>query len=284
VRRVLITGVRGKTGAALAAVLAAQRDVEVLGGSSDPARVEIDGVHPTTFSWSDREGWPAAVDRIDAIYVVRPDRADAPELIDELLDLTPQQAHVVLLSELDRDYFAPDDWAPRTERAVRNSGRTWTMLRPGWFMQVFTDPRFLRDDLLERGRLAFPGGGQAVSWIDARDIADVAAHALLEDGHRGAVYELTGPEALSLPRTAELLAAGLGRPVEYVQLSIADALSGTDGFDRRNDEGAYDRIRLGMNSLVTDTVERVTGKAARTFGEFVAGRLSPVTGDRAAVR
>src|SRR3712207_345217 len=57
--RILITGVRGKTGAPLADRLARGGEVEVLGGSSDPSRVTIDGVRPTVFSWDDRSGWPA---------------------------------------------------------------------------------------------------------------------------------------------------------------------------------------------------------------------------------
>lgn len=48
--RVLVTGVRGKTGVPLAQLLAARPGVEVLGGSSDPATVTLDGVQPTAFS------------------------------------------------------------------------------------------------------------------------------------------------------------------------------------------------------------------------------------------
>ena len=83
--RILITGVRGKTGATLAELLAARPDVEVLGGSSDPSTVTTDGVRPVAFSWDEPAGWPAATDGIDAVYVVRPDRRDAPERIAKLV-------------------------------------------------------------------------------------------------------------------------------------------------------------------------------------------------------
>ena len=177
--RVLVTGVRGKTGAPLAESLVARRGVEVLGGSSDPSTVRIDGVHPTAFSWDEPSGWAAATDGIAAVYVVRPDRADAPELIDALLTETSPRTRVVLLSEKDADYAGPNGWAPRAERAVRDSGRTWTILRPSWFMQVFTDPRFYRDQIAGTGELPFPSDGARVAWIDARDIAAVAERALL---------------------------------------------------------------------------------------------------------
>ncbi len=54
--RVLVTGVRGRTGLPLAELLAARPDVEVLGGSSDPAPVAVGGVRPTAFSWDDPAG------------------------------------------------------------------------------------------------------------------------------------------------------------------------------------------------------------------------------------
>ena len=56
--RILITGVRGKTGAPLAERLSRRDDVDVLGGSSDPSTVTIDGIRPTAFSWDDPSGWP----------------------------------------------------------------------------------------------------------------------------------------------------------------------------------------------------------------------------------
>lgn len=268
-QRTLITGVRGKTGAPLARLLGGH-DAEVLGGTTDPDRLDADGIQPIRFDWTDTSTWHAATEGVDSVFIVRPDREEAPHWIAELVDLTPEHTHVVLLSELDRGYFPHDAWALRTERVVRESGRTWTIVRPNWFMQVFTDPRFYLDDLRDDGRLALPSGGQPVSWIDARDIAAVAAAALVDPEHRGRTLEITGPEALSLPRTAELLAGALARPVEHVELSMDEALAGSEGFARDNDRGAFERIQLGSAAVVTDTVMQVTGRPARTFEQFLA--------------
>ena len=268
--RILVTGVRGTTGVALAELLVARPGVEVLGGSSTPATVALDGVRPTAFSWDDPSGWPAATDGVDAVYVVRPDRADAPELVGALLDRTPARAHVVLLSEQAADAVGPGGWAPRTERAVRDSGRSWTILRPSWFMQVLTDPRYYRDPLVDAGELPFASGGAGLAWIDARDIAAVADRALLEGGHAGRVYELSGPEALSLPRTAELLAGATGRPIVHRETTIEEVVAGTEGFERDLTALTFERVRAGVFAVVTDTVERVTGRPARTLEAFLA--------------
>jgi uncharacterized protein YbjT (DUF2867 family) len=278
VTHVLITGVRAKTGAPLAHLLADERDVHVRGGSTDPASVDMPGVTPVRFSWDDPTSWASAADGVDAMFVVRPDRPDAPRLISELIAGTPPHTHVVLLSELDGGYFGPDDWAPRVERAVLESGRTWTILRPGWFSQVFADERFMLDDI-RSGTLPFPSGGQRIAWVDARDIAAVAARALLDPALRARTLDITGPEALTLAETASVLAAALGRPVEYVDLPMEQALVRREGFDRENDFGAYDRIRRGMVAVVDGTVQEVLGRPARTFAQFAtdtfAGSSTP---------
>lgn len=269
-RRVLVTGVRGKTGLPLAGLLLDRPGVEVLGGSSSPAAVTIEGVRPTAFSWDEPSGWAAASRGVDAVYVVRPDRPDAPELIGALLAETDPRTRVVLLSEQDADYVAPDGWALRCERAVRSSDRAWAILRPSWFMQVFTDPRFYRARILEGGDLPFPTGGHPVAWVDAGDIAAVAAHALLDDGDSGRIHEITGPEALSPDRTGELLSGATGRPVAFRESEVEEALEGLEGFERDLIALTFERLQAGSFSVVTDTVERVTGRSPRGLAAFLA--------------
>src|SRR5918998_2201468 len=269
--RILVTGVRGKTGVALAELLAARPGVEVRGGSSDPAAVSVRGVRPTAFSWDDPSGWAAATDGVDAVYVVRPERADAPDLVAALLAETPRDARIVLLSAQDADSYAPGSWTLRVEQAVRESGHAWTVLRPSVFTQVFTDPRYYGDEIAQHGRLPFPGGGAGVAWIDARDIAAVAERALLDEGHDGRIYELTGPEAITLPRTADVLSHALGRPVSHVEITIADAVAEIpEGFERDEFVWTFERLHDGVFSGVTDAVEHVTGRPARTLASFLA--------------
>ena len=268
--RVLVTGVRGKTGVPLAQLLAARRGVDVLGGSSDPTSVTLEGVQPTAFSWDDTSTWVAATDGVDAVYVVRPDRADAPELIDALLTVLSVEARVVLLSERDADSVGPDGWAVRTELVVRRSGRQWTVLRPSWFMQVLTDERFFLGRLVEEGELAFSSGGASLAWIDARDIAAVAERSLLDDGHEGQVYELSGPESLTPAQVAEQLSTAAGYRVTHREITIDEALEDLRGFERDLTLWTFERVHAGRFAPVTDTVERLTGRPARALETFLA--------------
>jgi len=72
------------------------------------------------------------------------------------------------------------------------------------------------------------------------------------------VYELTGPESLSLPRVAELLSQAVGHPVE-------EAVAGTTGFDGDLFALTFERVRAGSFAPVTDTLEQVTRRPARTL-------------------
>lgn len=270
VTRVLVTDVRGKTGAPLAQLLVARPGVDVRGGSSDPAKVTIDGVQPTAFSWDDASTWAAATDGVAAVYVVRPDRADAPELIGALLTELPAKTRVVLLSERDADFMGSQGWAVRTEQVVRSSGRPWTILRPSWFMQVLTDERFYLGPVVEEGELAFSSGGASLAWIDARDIATVAERALLDDGHEGQVYELTGPESLTLPQVAGQLSTAAGHHVTHREITIDEALEALSGFERDLTLWTFERVHAGSFTPVTDTVERIAGHPARTLEAFLA--------------
>lgn len=266
--RVLITGARGKTGEPLARSLAARDDVQVRAGSSRPDAVAIDGVRPTAFDWDDRSTWTPAVHGVDAVYLVRPDREDAPELLAALLADVPDAARVVLLSEWDAGALGADSWAMRIEDLVSASRHPSTIVRPSWFMQVLSDQRFYRDAVLVDGVLPFAAAGAEVAWIDARDIAAVVEQALLDGTYADRTLEITGPEALSLPRTAEVLAEGLRRPVEHLEVTIDEAVEGLLGFEREELRWTLERVRRGGFAGVTDTVEQVTGRPARPLSDF----------------
>ncbi|MFI9502853.1 SDR family oxidoreductase [Nocardia sp. NPDC052566] len=109
------------------------------------------------------------------------------------------------------------------ERAIEESGLAWTFLRPaGFYSNTFAWVESVRG----ARTVAAPFGDIGLPSVDPADIAAVAAAALREDGHAGRVYTLTGP-ALSTPRAqAEALGAALESPVQFVELTRAQAFSG----------------------------------------------------------
>ena len=161
-------------------------------------------------------------------------------------------------------------WHGVIERRNDESGIPRTHLWPNAFMQNF---RRFAPLIRERGEFYAPLGDARVSLVEIDDVAAVTVAALVEDGHEGETYEITGPEAVSYAECAAILSEELGRQVRYVSVSdeearaalveagigpeAAQALVEIDGL-----------FREGFGAPVTDVVERVTGRSARDFRTF----------------
>jgi uncharacterized protein YbjT (DUF2867 family) len=126
-------------------------------------------------------------------------------------------------------------------------------------------------------------GEARISMADTRDIAAVAAKVLTEPGHEGNAYDVTGPEALSYHDVADKLSAAMGKPITYADVP-ADAVRGTPlgfGLGQRL-AGAlvdlYEDYRRsgadGYAAQVTDTVERLTSRPARSLDQLLAEQPS----------
>ncbi len=157
-----------------------------------------------------------------------------------------------------------------SEDALRESGLAWTILRPHAFFSNALRwlPQLREGDVI---REAFPG--VAASAIDPADIAAVAAAALTHDEHAGQTYRLTGPEPLRIADRVRILAEALERPLRFEPFSDEEAraeMSKTmppeyvDAFMAFYVDGTLDE------SAVLPTVERVTGRAPRTFAAWAA--------------
>ncbi len=98
------------------------------------------------------------------------------------------------------------------ERAVRESGLEWTILRPNRFFQ---NDLAMRDVIVRNAVYPQPIGDLGVTRVDVRDVADAAAMALTGQGHTGQVYTLHGPRAWTGEDTARVYSEELGRTVRY---------------------------------------------------------------------
>ena len=109
--------------------------------------------------------------------------------------------------------------------------------------------------------------------MEIEDVAAVTVAALVEDGHEGETYEITGPEAISYAECAAILSEELGKPVRYVSVSDDEARRalGAAGIGPKAAHALVEidgLFREGFGAPVTDVVERVTGRAPRDFRTF----------------
>jgi uncharacterized protein YbjT (DUF2867 family) len=117
-------------------------------------------------------------------------------------------------------------------------------------------------------RDAYPDAANAPIGMD--DIAAVAAVALLEEGHVGKAYELTGPESITRAAMVRCIGAALGRDIPYVELPREEAVE-----ELAKVMGEYaDWYLEGKAALVEHpqqavaTVAQVAGQPATTFAQW----------------
>jgi uncharacterized protein YbjT (DUF2867 family) len=156
------------------------------------------------------------------------------------------------------------------EDVLRESGLDWAILRPGGFA---SNALWWAESVRARHVVEAPFGDTGVPVIDPADIAEVAAACLLDDRHTGEVYELTGPEVITPRGQTAAIAAGLGSPVRFHELTRAEAKAGMTR--SMPGELADDTLDiLGSPSpaelRVSPDVERVLGRPPRSFADWVA--------------
>lgn len=160
------------------------------------------------------------------------------------------------------------------EDAVERSGLEWTMLRPGNFASN-TLP--WAETVRARRVVTAPFGDTPLPAVDPADIAEVAAVALREPGHGGAVYTLTGPEPISPRQQAAAIGSALGEPVRFVEQSRAQARTQMLGYMPEPVVAATLGV-LGAPSdaeqRVSPDVGRVLGRPPRAFSDWVGRNIA----------
>jgi NAD(P)H dehydrogenase (quinone) len=177
---------------------------------------------------------------------------------------------------LGRDHF-------HTEEYIRSTGIPFTFLRMNLYMDKA--PLHVSDDYVIRG----PAGNGRVAWVTRDDIADVAVAVLTKDGHSGSTYDVTGPEALTMSETAEILSSVTGKKISYEAQTpheartlrnssrldkwVAErkALTGKDIHEYELEVwiSHYMQIATGEASIVSDTVPRLTGHEAKSLSDYL---------------
>jgi uncharacterized protein YbjT (DUF2867 family) len=155
------------------------------------------------------------------------------------------------------------------ESRIQASGCEFTFLRPGMFasntLHYWWGP-------------SIRAGADVIRWpcieapsapIDDRDIAAVAVRALLDEGHSGAEYVLTGPESLTLAQQMSIIGDAIGRPLRLEEIGTGEARRELLAFfpsphivNMLIDAWT---AAMGQPAFTTNAVAEITCSPARTF-------------------
>ncbi|MGY1667106.1 NmrA family NAD(P)-binding protein [Geodermatophilus sp. SYSU D00696] len=284
---VLVAGATGTVGGEVVRRLAAL-GADVRAGARDPERAAAAlpaGVPAVRLDLEDAGSWPAALDGVEALFLLRPPDVARVERLQPFLDAVVAAGvrRVVVLSvqAAGRNPLLPHR---ALEKRVEATGLAWTHLRPANFYQNLLTVH--REEIRDRSRISVPAGNGRTAHVDVRDLAEVAAAALTGPGHEGRAYELTAREAPTFAEIAATLSAVLGRPVVYPHPGVV-------AFAREKlGEGTppgmvlvmtllFSTSRLGLAARTTGDLARLLGRDPTTLRQFVedhADAWRPETG------
>src|SRR5258708_5129107 len=165
-------------------------------------------------------------------------------------------------------------WAV-VERAIEDSGDSWTFLRPTGFA---ANTLMWADQIRSGGVVRWPFGAAARALIDERDIAAVAVRALAGDGHDGARYLLSGPAVLTQVEQLAAIGHAIGRELRWQELPRQAALAALAAAwgDPAFAEMALDAWEWFVDhpETVTSAVQDLTGAPARSFADWAAANAA----------
>jgi uncharacterized protein YbjT (DUF2867 family) len=263
---ILIIGANGKTGARVAGRLLA------IGVSVRPVSRSTE----IAFDWNRPETWAAALEGCRSAYVTFQPDLSVPGAASAIKSLAVQARncgieHLVLLSG------RGEPGAQAAELALMKSGIDWTVIRSAWFAQNFSE-NFLADLVLS-GEVALPVGAVPEPFVDVEDIAEIAVAALTDRQHRGKLYEVTGPRAITFAEAVGSIAAALERPVVYRTIPVGDFADGMRHAGLPQEAVAlvtelFTEVLDGRNCSTASGVLQALGRPARDFSEYVQQAVS----------
>lgn len=114
-----------------------------------------------------------------------------------------------------------------TEKALKESGIPYTLLRNGWYTENYTNSI---GGALAGGAFIGSAGEGKISSATRADYADAAVAVLTGQGQQGKVYELAGDEAYTLKELAAEISRQSGKDIPYKNLPEADYAAALTGF------------------------------------------------------
>jgi uncharacterized protein YbjT (DUF2867 family) len=165
------------------------------------------------------------------------------------------------------------------EQLAVESGLEWVSLRPSVFATNFAG--MWAAQIRHGNVVSGPYAAASSAPIVERDIAAVAARALLTNDVVGQRIPLTGPESLTNTEMVDIMGSVLQRPLQYNEIPAEFVRQRFVGLGFPAEFGdAYIAMlatTIDQPAMVTDDVERMLGRPAESFRRWVTEHASLFT-------
>ena len=273
--KILITGATGNVGGELIKICS-RKNVEAVAAVTDSTQSSAQfasGIIPRKFDFTQPETYAGAMHGVSKVFLMRP-----PAISNVLRDIFPfleycrraRLEQIVFLSLLGAEklFFTPHR---KIELEILRLGIPYTFLRPSFFMQNLATTH--RDEIKNENEIFVPAGKGKTSFVDVRDIAEVAFTSLLGARHLNKSYELTGSEALSYFEVAEILSDVLKKPIAY-RNPLLFSFIWRSWRKHKNLSFVlvmaiiYTTARFGQAGLITEELPKLLGRKTISFRQF----------------
>lgn len=262
--KILIVGATGTVGRELSRLLQGQGH-ELKLATSDKAKVDA-GTGHVFLNLLTGEGIKDAFEGVEKAFLLSPPGySDQYKLLSPLIQEAKRKSlrKVVLMTAMGAN---ANEAAPfrRVEIELEKSGLAYNIIRPNWFLQNFHT--FWIQGIRSQGKILLPAGKAKVSFIDARDIAAVAAELLTSTRFDNKDFDLTGEQAVNHDEVAKALSQVTGRQISYQEISPEEFKSGLLGAGLPADYADFLTLIMGFlkegySERSTTAVREITGRS-----------------------
>ena len=274
---IYITGATGSIGKELCKLLASEK-IPARAMCRKPGQLQQFknlGLETALADFNDTDSLTRGMQGCTQLFLLTSPDQDHTSREKQIIDLAINAGikHIVRLSTSDTNLSTKLPYGKshaEIDHYLRNKPVHWTILRPTGFMQNFIESRHP----IANGILPHSLNEGQISYIDLRDIASVAKTVLTEEKHNEATYYLTGPESMTMSDVAAKLTKVLGHEIRSTNIT-EEEMRKILTYAHLSDwyiDALIEQFKIGGIGGEIDTtkeVQRITGKPARTFSQFV---------------
>jgi uncharacterized protein YbjT (DUF2867 family) len=275
---VLVTGGTGKVGSQTLRALLSKKELNIralVRHLADARWIVESGGELIEGDLDNARVLSRALSGVSTVALISPPSERAAEQCARVIALSKQQGvrKIVRLSTIKASETGPTEETRQhgvTERLIRESGMNFVFLRPNYLMQNLLGSL---GPIIAQGKLYAGLGDARIALIDARDVGDAMASAILTDAFDGSAFELSGPKSITLSTAAAVIGSALGRKVKYVAVApevAGDMLrwSGEDDWAAQLVVSYSRAYAKGFGDFVTDSVKILNQNAPRDITSF----------------
>ena len=273
-----VSGASGNLGGAVVKyLLEGSNEHSIVAISRSPEKINLEGVEARFGDYNQPSSLSEAYNGLDRLLLIPSmDTGRRPEQNIAAIDaaVAAGVSHIVLMSSVgarnvEKTNMAAEHFA--SEQYLMKKANQWSILRMSYYAEYLIDEAKMS---LEHGVLTGLTESK-VSYVSRDDLAAAAAGLLVGEGHDGAIYAGTGPEALTGAERAEAIAKASGKPLDYVTLPVdtlqeqlqqaelpEEVISAIISTQKNLSNGDFD--------IVTGDIEKLSGRPAQSFESILS--------------